>query len=137
MGAPGVYIDEDGGAQQSEFGKQLPFSPSTHQYVTATGFDERIDLIGHGEIRNMESTQNADSSALSNTLPLQSQNLSQMFRDMKSNRQRESSTEQQLKQAEVRSDEEIIQEAINSIATHLPSPNEAQMGTSVHNSSVG
>ena len=43
----------------------------------------------------------------------------------------------QPKQPDNRSDEEIIQEAINSIATHLPSPKETKLGSSVHNSSVG
>lgn len=36
--------------------QQMTCSPGPQEYVTANGFDERIDLIGHGEIKNMEST---------------------------------------------------------------------------------
>lgn len=116
--------------------QQLPFSPGPHEYTTAAGFDDRIDLIGHGEIRNMESTHNADSSALSNTLPFQSQNLSQLFRDMKNPNANEVAAPAQPG-AHVRSDEEIIQEAINSIAPHLPLSQEGVIGAAVPNVVVG
>lgn len=50
--------------------------------MTAQAFDDKIDIIGHGEIKNADSTQNMSSHALSNSLPFQSQNLSQIIRDI-------------------------------------------------------
>ena len=70
---------------------------------------------------------------------MQSQNLSQIFRDMKNinGQMRENSADARRHQNNIegRSDEEIIQDAINSITTHMPSPNDAFFPGSVNNNS--
>ena len=89
--AGGVYLsnatndpDEEAYVDQTD-GPESVTTPSIEEYATAKCFDDRIDLIGAGEITNTnrDLTDNADSSVLSNSLPLQSSKLQQIFKDIK------------------------------------------------------